>query len=368
MNIRTPFRQAALALALITGFAMHTGAHAQSSDSLTLYGRLNTGLEYVHAQSGGSVTRLSNYRSVLGFRGEERLGDGLKALWQLEGSLALDTGAGSSFTNRDTRIGLAGTWGTVFAGVWTLPYTSATSGFDPFYPTTAGYMALMGNGSASISDNVQDTHSFDRRQVNQLQYWSPAWAGLTARMAYAVNEETVASTGAKPSLASGSITYELDGLVLTIAIERHDQYQAKGTADLGAKIGASVPWGALRLSAIAERLRYDTSSGGLTRDAWYLSSTYRAGPGTVKAGYSRAADGKGGSAERIGALRSGADTGASQFTVGYDHELSRRTTLQAFYSQIDNQSRAAYEFAINGAGAGTGQRISALSFGLRHQF
>lgn len=343
-------------------------AMAQSTSSLTIYGRLNTGLELVRVSAGDSATRLSNYRSVLGFRGEEDLGKGLRAIWQLEGSLALDTGAGSSFTNRDTRVGLAGPWGTVFAGVWTLPYNAATSGFDPFYPTTAGYMALMGNGSASISNNVQNTSSFDRRQTNQLQYWSPRLGGVMFKLGYAVNEETVLSTGAKPWLASGSLNYEADGLVLTAAVEHHDEYQAKGSADLGLKLGAAYQWGPARLAAVFERLQYETATGDLTRQAWYVSGTYRIGQGVIKAGYARAGNGSGNALETIGSIHQGAATGASQVTVGYDHELSKRTTLQVFFSQIDNQQRGLYDFAINEAGVSAGQRASVLALGLRHNF
>ena len=144
---------------------------AQAGDTTTLYGRLNVAVEFAHGPA--SMKRLSNNRSVLGFKGEEDLGDGLKAIWQLEGALSLDTGAGS-VTNRNTRIGLAGPLGTVFARVWTLPYTEATSVFDPFYPTTAGYMALIANGSASNADNVTDRSAFDRRQQNVVQYRTPA--------------------------------------------------------------------------------------------------------------------------------------------------------------------------------------------------
>ncbi|WP_233584752.1 porin [Aquabacterium soli] len=345
-----------------------TVAMAQSDRSLTIYGRLNTGLEVVRASAGDSVTRLSNYRSVLGFRGEEALGGGLRALWQLEGSLALDTGAGSSFTNRDTRVGLAGPWGTAFAGVWTLPYNAATSGFDPFYPTTAGYMAIMGNGSASISDNVQNTSSFDRRQVNQLQYWSPRLGGVTVKLGYALPEETVAGSGARPWLASGSLVYEAEGLVLAAAVEHHEAYQARDTADIGVKLGAAYQWAGARLAAVVERLNYETTSGDLTRQAWYVSGTYRIGQGTLKAGYARAGNGSGRSRARVGAIHSGPSTGASQLTVGYDHELSRRTTLQAFVSQIDNQRQGLHDFAINEAGLSAGQRAGVFTVGMRHSF
>jgi predicted porin len=334
---------------------------------VTIYGRLNTGVEHVHLPGSGNVARLSNYRSVLGFRGEEDLGGGLKALWQIEGGITLDTGGGA-IANRDTRLGLAGPWGTLFMGVWTLPYTSATSSFDPFYPTTAGYMAIMGNGSAPNTNNIQDTSSFDRRQGNQIQYWSPRLAGLSARLAYGVNEETVAATGAKPWLASGSVTYESGNLVLTAAHERHAEYQTASTTDTAMKVGAAYQWGAARLAAAYERLKYGTSTGDLKRNAWYVSGTYRIGAGTLKAGYSRAGNGKGNSTETIGFFRSGADTGSSQLTVGYDHDLSKRTSLQAYYSRINNDAQAIYDFAINELGVGPGQRPSVLAIGLRHAF
>lgn len=324
-------------------------------------------MERLHDGNDTSA-KLSNYRSVLGFRGEEKLDGGLKAIWQIEGALSLDNGGGGSFSSRDTRIGLAGGWGTAFAGVWTLPYTAATSGFDPFYPTTAGYMALMGNGSASISNHTQNTSAFDRRQVDQLQYWSSVVAGFSARAAYAFNEGVAATTGAKPWLASGSVSYELGDLLVTVAAERHNEYQARGTKDVAAKIGVAYRFGDVRVAAAAERLRYETLTGKLTRNAWYASATYRIGRGAWKASYSKAYDGKGSSDEVMGAIRSGSDTGASHYTVGFDYELSKRTTLQAFASRIDNQARADYAFAINSDGAAPGVAPHVVSLGIRHSF
>lgn len=312
--------------------------------------------------------RLSNYRSVLGFRGEEALGGGLKAIFQLEGSVALDTGGGGSLSNRDSRVGLAGPWGTLFFGVWALPYTTATSSFDPFYPTTAGYMAIMGNGSAPISDNVQDTSSFDRRQSNQVQYWSPKWQGLSARIAYGFNEERVAETGAEPWLVSGSVRYEAGGLLLTVAHERHEEYQTRSTTDTATKAGAAYTWGPARIAAVVERLRYGTSTGSLTRNAWYLSGTYQLGQGSFRLGYSRAADGKGASSEVVGFFQSGPGTGGAQVSVGYEHQLSKRTAVQAYWSRIRNERRGRYDFAINELGLSPGERPSVLALGIRHAF
>lgn len=343
------------------------GAAAQTA---VIYGRINTGVEFVDASRSPDdlkKTRLANYRSVVGFRGDEDLGSGLKAIWQIEGGFALDTGSGS-ISNRDTRVGLQGGFGTVFAGVWTLPYTAATSGFDPFYPTTAGYMALMGNGSAPTTNHLIDTTSFDRRQQNVLQYWTPAWSGVSARFAYSPKEDTVAATGAKPSLLSASLTYDNAGLTLTAAHERHDDYQANGTVDTASKLGAAWRFGLARVAAVVERLEYETATGSLERNSWYVSGTWRIGSGSLRLGYARAGDGKGSASETVGFFRSGADTGSSQLTVGYEHELSKRTALFAFYSRIDNERAAIYDFAINELGIAPGARPSVVSLGMRHAF
>jgi predicted porin len=365
---RSPIRPGPALAAALMACAAH--GHAQTAAAAVIYGRINTGIEHVDASRSPvdlSRYRLSNYRSTIGFRGEEDLGAGLKAVWQIEGGFSSDTGAGS-MTNRDTRVGLQGGFGTLFLGVWTLPYTSATAGFDPFYPTTAGYMAVMGNGSASTTDHLIDTSSFDRRQQNLVQYWSPKWHGVSARLAYGFNDGQVNAAGAKPSLWSGSVTYDAQGLLLTLALERHKAYQAPGTADTAAKIGAAHQFGALRLAAVFERIEYETATGDLERDSWYVSANWKLGAGSLRAGYARAGDGSGGALETIGFMRSGAGTGAWHTTIGYEHELSKRTALFAYYSRIGNESQALYDFAINGLDAAPGARPSVVAIGMRHAF
>lgn len=351
---------------LIASTAAVTLHPALGQSTAILYGRLTTALEHA---SGGErrVSRLSNYRSVLGLRGEEDLGGGLRAVWQLEGAVALDTGGGW-LSNRDTRVGLAGPWGTAFLGAWTLPYTGATSAFDPFYPTTAGYMSIMGNGSAAIADHLSNTSAFDRRQSNQIQYWSPTVAGFKLSLAYGLNEGIVTKSGGRPWLTSGSLTYESGGLLIATAAEYHHAYQAKDTSDRAVKFGVAYRVGAARVSAVAEHLRYGTATGKLARTAWYVSATYRTGRGVIKAAYGRASDGRGGATETVGAVRSGRATGAAQFSLGYDYELSSRTTLFALASRFENRRDATYDFAINDVGATRGSHVRLIALGMKHTF
>jgi predicted porin len=113
--MHTKFVPAALLLAAGT-------THAQDG-AVQIDGRLNVALEHAESSTGAGLTRLVNNRSVLGFRGGEDLGGGLKAVFQVEGTLSPDTGAGA-IAARDNRVGLAGNWGTLFAGHWTTASTA----------------------------------------------------------------------------------------------------------------------------------------------------------------------------------------------------------------------------------------------------
>ena len=366
-------RRAAPCLLALLPTCLPASAWAQS-DALQIYARLNAGLEAMQrgAADGArhSVTRLSNYRSVLGLRGNEALGAGTRVLYQIEGTLAPDTGAGA-IAARDTRIGLEGPWGTLFAGNWTTPYNSATSSLDPFYPTTAGYMSIMGNGSASNADNLTDTASFDRRQRNSLHYWTPVWRGVSLRLAHGFNEERPAN-GARPALDSSALLYEHGALYAAIAHERHRDYQGAGGTDRGTRLALAYRFGNTRLAVIGERLQYQSPGAALRRDAWYLSASHQMGAHALRLGVARAFDGKGDAGTRFGFAAAGPDTGALHATLGYDLALSKRTSLFAFHTRIHNDARASVDFAINGLGTDadpvTGAHLRGTALGIRHAF
>jgi predicted porin len=345
-------------------------ACAQSS-SAVLYGRLQLGLEHLRlktdaAQAGAPSLREANYRSIVGVRGSEALGGGLQLLYQVESTVAPDTGGGA-IAARDTRVGLQGGWGTLFAGNWTTPYNSATSGLDPFYVTTAGYMSILGNGAAPGDDNVSDTVSFDRRQRNSLHWWSPSWRGLTLRVAHGFNEERPAS-GARPALDSAALVFEQGRLYATLAHEIHRDYQGPGLDDSASKLGLAWRFGATRVAAIAERLRYETARGPLRRSAYYVSLSHQRGAHGLRLGLARARDAGGMTGLRLGGVVAGPDSGATHATLGYDYALSPRTTLFVFHTRLDNDARGAADFGINGLGAGAGARLDATALGVRHSF
>jgi predicted porin len=333
-----------------------------------IYGRLNLGVEDIHVHGNGhaSSVRLSNYRSVFGVRGSEDLGNGLQLLFQVEGTLSPDTGSGA-VAARDTRVGLAGRWGTLFAGNWSTPYNTASAGLDPFYPTTAGYMSIMGNGSAASADNASDTSSFDRRQRNSVHYWSPSWRGVSLRLAHGLNEERPAG-GARPSLSSGALQFQGGALYAALAYERHHDYRGPGLDDHGIKLAGSWQFGPLTLAGAVEQLHYETTSGILERRDYYLALTRQFGRHGLRLGVARAGDGKGDSTEKVGFVVAGSGTGAVHATLGYDYTLSKRSSLFAFYTQLRNDRAGVVDFAINGIDGGAGSTASGLALGMRHAF
>lgn len=359
--------------ASLCGAAALVQAPAFAQSTLTVYGRLNTAIEFSHASSAtdgthlGSVARMTNYRSVFGLRGEEGLGGSLKALWQIESNLSLDTGQGQ-IASRNSRIGLQGDYGLLFMGHWHTPYTESTMGYDPYYPTTAGYMALMGNGSTSSSDNVQDTSSFDRRQKNIVQYRSPQFAGVSVWLGWGLPEEKT-SVARDPALYSAALVFERGKLNATAAYEVHQHYQAAGRNDDALKFGLAyqlLP--GTRIAAVYEHLHYRTDTGDLQRNGYYASLVQQVGVGSVKLGVAFAANGTGSSVDTVGFFRSGAETGAMQVTLGYDYPLSKRTALFAFYSRIQNRRNAVYDFAINELGVSAGADPQTFALGMRHYF
>jgi predicted porin len=365
-SIRLCLRHGVLALCVV---CMASQANAQTT--VQVYARLNVSAEHVDTTAtadgpGAHLNRISNNRSVLGFRGSEALGGGVSAIFQIEGTLSPDTGAGE-LARRDTRVGLDGGFGTLFIGHWVTAYNVATSGLDPFYPTTAGYMSIIGNGAAAAVDNVSNLASFDRRQANSIHYWSRPWHGLGLRLTHGVAEERPVG-GAKPSLTSFAAIYDEGPWYATLAIERHHAYQGPGLDDRGTKLAVARRFGDTRVALLAERLDYATLLGELTRNAFYVSVSHQVGPHGLRLGVAQAGDGKGARGNRVGFVRGGEATGATHVTLGYDYTLSKRTSVYAYVTRLDNEANAAYDFAINSLGAGSGATLRGAVLGLRHAF
>lgn len=131
-----PLRSVVLALAAL---AAAGSAHAQGS--VTLYGLIDTYVEHRnHVNATGDAVWLLGTpagatgsggmnTSRWGMRGSEDLGGGLTAIFNLEGELSPDTGAGNANPfSRQAWVGLEGGFGRLLAG---RSYTTTTTSSCP---------------------------------------------------------------------------------------------------------------------------------------------------------------------------------------------------------------------------------------------
>lgn len=346
--------------------------------------------------------RITVGTSQWGFRGTEQLGGSLKVVWQLESAFQIDQNTGPGWGARDSKVGLADKWGEIFAGQWDTPYKYISL---PVNPLRAGYTfdrtPITGNPGFQVPNTTtqftrigaKPDASFDRRQGNSVQYWSPNFAGVSFRLGYSVNEGKgpVTSTGpvVNPTLAAASVQYDRGTLSVRYAYEQHNDYfgmsqiggSAAGTAtnpssrDRGHKLVVLWLLGSTRLTAMYEQLDYrndDSALGAVRkykRNAYYgvIEQRFAGGNQSVWVGYGRAADG---SCERVGgASCSTRDIGADYLNLGYIYRFSKRTELFVAYYRVNNKSNGTYTVGpMVGPSIAAGADTVGAGVGLQHFF
>ena len=180
-----------LSTLMIGGLGMLSmSAFAQSS--VTLYGVIDTGIEYVsHANTGGGkVIRMPGITGELpsrwGLRGSEDLGGGLKTVFQLENGFnprGGDMGQGGRLFGRQAWVGLQGPWGQVSLG---RQYSMTFWGL-----TDSDILGPDIYGSASL-----DAYIPNARSDNTIAYMG-AFHGLTLGATYSLGRDS-AGTGNSP--------------------------------------------------------------------------------------------------------------------------------------------------------------------------
>ena len=168
----------------VAGACVAPAAMAQTANPVTLYGRVYVTFESVEAKGGPSTAasvprrqRVSDQSSLLGVRGTEDLGGGLKAFFQLETGFKPDEN-NTTFAARNSGVGLQGGFGSILLGRWDMPWKVATIAIDPYGDLTLG----------GITGVLSDGGNFDRRDQNVIQYWSPTFGGVAFRAAVTSNE------------------------------------------------------------------------------------------------------------------------------------------------------------------------------------
>lgn len=371
----------------IAGLAS-TAAFAQSN--VTIYGVADATFDSIKTTgkvAGQSIeprhNRISTNSSLIGFKGAEDLGNGLKAVFQFEGSVGFDGGGAFGGTNRDSYVGVAGGFGTIVAGNLTGPTRafgvavdvnagatgiSANSGIIGKFGGVLQGTTIDANGTlagptaaAIAAGNRSATAAsiFDTRWKNTIAYISPTMAGFTVIGAYVANENKSDVLNLNTYGYDVGVKYAAGPVLVGLS---YNKAMTNNAADLDAanlRLVASFDAGVVKINGLAERVKVDFTGFSETQKTYGLGAIVPVGKGKVTGQYYIARDISGAGNN---------DTGAKLWSVGYEHSLSKRTILKANYARLANDDNASYQFGVNSNNLNVGETASGFQVGIRHSF
>jgi predicted porin len=342
-------KKSLLALAALTAF---TGV-ASAQSSVTLFGIVDVSMRNVKNGSNSlkSLSTDGMGSSRLGFRGVEDIGGGLRASFWLEGSLAADTGnaTGQNWQRRST-VSLTGGFGEIRLGRDYTPDFWNHTVFDPFGTNGVG-------SSVNVFDTSGSGATTTVRANNSIGYFLPGGlGGVYGQVMLAAGE------GVDGNKHMGfRVGYSAGPLNVALAYGKTSSTPTVDWTRLN--IGGSYNLGFM--TAMFQYITSETSGGaadGRGLNNILLGANIKAGAGTFKVSYVKA-DGDGKTASEKA-------RDATQLALGYQHPLSKRTSLYGHYSRISNKSGA--QFAASGSGAAfglvRGKGSTGYEFGINHSF
>lgn len=160
------------------------------SAETTLYGRVDTAvINTDNDLANGDTWDVSTNSSRIGLKGDEDLGNGLKAIFQYEfGANTSEGGAyGDAINNRLGYVGLTGGFGTVAIGRQWTPYYGSVDKTDIMnLNPSAG--ALDGD---SVDANANGHYLGLTRTGGALAYVTPDFNGFSGKLALVMNDDRI---------------------------------------------------------------------------------------------------------------------------------------------------------------------------------
>lgn len=304
-------RKTSHSLVAITALACAGAASAQSS--VTLYGVADLALAKRTGQSLqlAGAAPLNNGSSRIGFRGTENLGGGLKASFNFEAQVNLETGAASNpFFGRAANMTLAGGFGSILLGRTLSPSFRAVAAWE--------LMSAANYNPVSSQFNYVGVSS---RNNAEIAYSTPNMGGLTATLAHVLK-----GNNADVSKSELALIYKSGPIVASMA------YNKLSNRDANYMVGGSYAFGTAKVAA-----SYQDATGGGRGKGFTLGGSVKTGPVQLTLEAARDTDNK--------------DT---DIVLEAKYPLSKRTFVYAAY-------------AHNGKGKAASDVNSTL-IGIRHNF
>jgi predicted porin len=340
-------------------------AVAQTTGSVTLYGiidlavRSHTGLAANYTRSPGDTTVLASGvgpTSRWGVRGVEDLGGGLRATFNLESGMNVDTGSPANaiaYFDRASVVGLAGGWGAVTAGRQNTLVADSAGSVDPIGLRFAGLnpniqvTSLTGH-LLGIEFGATGSTGSSNRVNNSIKYSAPI-GPLTGRLMYSFGE--VSGSTSKQNSAGVGLDYASDALIVTAA---YTQYRDVNDRKLSAA-NAGASWKVLPALRIMANVGYNSGATTATTD----TSNHLVAAG-VNYAITPAVDLLAGYYKVNRTRTAQADDGFQRVLAFLEYKLSRRSKV---YLELDTT-----HWKGNYVSAGNKGTSNGVSLGVTHSF
>jgi predicted porin len=405
----------------LTVIATASGAAAAQESNVTVYGILDAGVSHVTGIAGGSRNDVISGimdGSRLGFRGNEDIGNGFRAIFTLEHRLEVDTGdvtnrpfsgtqlpdrlsdatllglnpafqpvvdqvaanlgntlgvnLGRTFWDRQAYVGLVTPVGAVLAG----------RQYTPAYEVGAAFDTLGTQSSLSAGQVAALPAAFDIRISNALAYRIQT-GPVSASVMYAPDEGST-STG---SFVGAMGIYRTEAFAVGLGYNRRKNEVGQESLTSTA-LGGSMQLGPGTAFVQATQVKDDNPTGlsalagqlagvvgpangalianafieGLKQDAQlaHVGYKYVTGPHTIYGAYTALND------------KRPANADVASYGAAYTYALSKRTALNAVLTHFDNKNLAqaapGQAGFLGGVTEEAGTDSNSFAVGIRHSF
>lgn len=401
--------------------ALMAAGAAQAQSSVTLYGIADAGISYVRGQNAAKTKLVSGIMegSRFGFRGNEDLGGGYRAIFTLENRLELDTGAlsnrpasGSQLPARFNSAAALGLPGALqpavtavaaglgaqigvnhiannlfdrqaFVGLVT-PVGAVLAGrqYTPAYEVSATYDTMQTSSSVAFGQIASFPPSIDIRVSNSLAYRIQTGPFSAAAM-YALDEDS-ATTG---RLIGINGIYKADAFSVGVAYQERENENGQQSLR-NFVVGGWAKLGPGKLSAEYVKVKDDNPQGltpviaqltptigpvfatavvnafraALRQDAnaYHIGYRYETGPHTISVVYNRFDD------------RTSRDADVQAYGAVYSYAFSKRTDMSVVLAKYNNsdtaQAAGGGQGYLGGFTSAPGVDFENVAVGIRHKF
>jgi predicted porin len=340
---------------LIAAATLATLSTAAFAQNVTMYGFIDLGLFHSNNANanGQSVTKMSQaggnfFPSMYGFTGTEDLGGGMKASFNLQGSMDParglgGTGVGNGLFDRYSSVTLSGAAGSVELGrqIDLLFLQSFVNGALPTHSYSLAVNGVLGYGQPTTTTS---STVFGTRISNAVTYTTPTLSGLTAKVMLGKGE--VAGQQSGDNLYATVVTYNAGALNLSAGYQSQNVAGVSNAYDKSL-VGAKYTVG--NTTFAAQYHAYNAKDNSIDTKAFEIGVAHKIGKTTLALNHENYDDNFSGTKPKVTSVKAKYDLSKRTYLYGmaarYNGAASEKL-FQGYVAVTAAEAKSANNYAV----------------------